>query len=725
MEPVISDSGLIGSIAFALSLFNIIVPVWLGMTVLMSAERRSWGVWLAGVSLLLTGVFFLFHSALLYGALDALLAYLSIPEFIGWIPITLLPLAWYCGMLWFSGYFEVRTGPLRSAHRFLLPPLLVLCLVLFILLFYNYIVNPVNYEYRVISSLDQFHGYQRYGDLYSGTGWGILFGCYLFYLLFCYGASLDALRRLEPIGRVSGDAARRRARPWLAGASLTQIGIALLVGIVLISVIQDGGKSLLLSHQLLALQGIDLGILLLVTCALLMLGEAVVRYEIFTGVIIPRQGFRKRWRGVLVMALGLGVAASAAVLMKVPGIYAVLGSLLILAVLYAFLTRRSSLERDRYLSDLRSFVVRKGGESVKNEGWSSGEEIEGGFHLLCKDVLNARRAWLYAVAKGNADLLPLLEWPEDEEPFPVIVPDASLRPDVPGVSFPCRYQGREMELLAVGLWSREGLRGVLLLERKEDDGLYTREELEIAQASCEGVLEMKARSEMEEHLARLQRQRLSENRVNEIRVRRLLHDEILPQLHTAMLSLGSGENDAKAEAMEMMGEAHRSISDLLRDLPVSTIEGIKRAGFTATFQRLLSTRFNDIFASVSLESDEKVDRLVPLLPPLAVETLFEGGREAIRNAARHARGDDQNERVDLSITIKNKGSGIELVIEDNGRGFAPGRGGAGGAGKGIELHRTMMEVVGGRLQIESVVPHGTRVRLWLPGENSDSRSVLL
>ena len=36
----------------AVSLFNTILLLWLGLTVLLNAERRTWGVWLAGGGLL-------------------------------------------------------------------------------------------------------------------------------------------------------------------------------------------------------------------------------------------------------------------------------------------------------------------------------------------------------------------------------------------------------------------------------------------------------------------------------------------------------------------------------------------------------------------------------------------------------------------------------------------------------------------------------------------------
>ena len=48
----------------AVSLTNTILMIWLGLTVLLNAERRTWGAWVAGGGLLLGGVFFFSHTAI-------------------------------------------------------------------------------------------------------------------------------------------------------------------------------------------------------------------------------------------------------------------------------------------------------------------------------------------------------------------------------------------------------------------------------------------------------------------------------------------------------------------------------------------------------------------------------------------------------------------------------------------------------------------------------------
>src|SRR5215510_13885736 len=47
----------------AVSLFNTIILLWLGLTLLLNAERRRWGTWVASGGLLTGGAFFAAHSA--------------------------------------------------------------------------------------------------------------------------------------------------------------------------------------------------------------------------------------------------------------------------------------------------------------------------------------------------------------------------------------------------------------------------------------------------------------------------------------------------------------------------------------------------------------------------------------------------------------------------------------------------------------------------------------
>ena len=94
--------------AIAFSLFNTIAALWLGLTVLLNADRRAWGTWVAGGSLVIGGLFFAAHAAAISqpGAAPGAGAAAWWPE--GWIPVTSPPYLWYVVTAWYSGVLRTN-----------------------------------------------------------------------------------------------------------------------------------------------------------------------------------------------------------------------------------------------------------------------------------------------------------------------------------------------------------------------------------------------------------------------------------------------------------------------------------------------------------------------------------------------------------------------------------------------------------------------------------------
>ncbi|MEP7217741.1 MAG: hypothetical protein ABI876_02430 [Bacteroidota bacterium] len=183
----------------ALSSFNTIIPLWLGVTVLLNAERRAWGIWLAGGSLIISGAFFIFHTALLEGSLFKLLPVIGLRWYIGWIPVIGLPFAWYVAMLWFAGFWESPGSRLRKTHLRLLALTAAFGLAVLLLL-----LGASSTVRAGFSDLD----FSRAPLL---LGQPLVVIIYPAFIICCFLFSLLALRTLEPTGRVMGDLARLRA----------------------------------------------------------------------------------------------------------------------------------------------------------------------------------------------------------------------------------------------------------------------------------------------------------------------------------------------------------------------------------------------------------------------------------------------------------------------------------------------------------------------------------
>src|SRR5207302_11284111 len=101
------------------------------------------------------------------------------------------------------------------------------------------------------------------------------------------------------------------------------------------------------------------------------------------------------------------------------------------------------------------------------------------------------------------------------------------------------------------------------------------------------------------------------------------------------------------------------------------------------------------------------------VPGVTREVAYGGAREAIRNAARHARGDVPNRPLELDVVVQSD-DGLRLIVTDDGVGFSASPTEGGTYGSGLVLHSTMMAVVGGSLEVESKPGCGTRVVIAVP-----------
>jgi hypothetical protein len=205
----------------AVSLFNTILPLWLGLTVLLNAERRNWSIWLAGGGMIMASAFFVSHSAILSNGLNNISRGADFWWHAGWVPVIALPFAWYLVVLDYTGLWKTK----QQQASFIVTVAVAILLV-GLLLF----ANP-------LPSFDQV----ARSDL-SATpeigGIPLLIIIYPLYIMLCTGLSLAALRRPSPSERMMGDLARRRARPWLMVTSIVLLLVSLLVTWVMVWAIQ-------------------------------------------------------------------------------------------------------------------------------------------------------------------------------------------------------------------------------------------------------------------------------------------------------------------------------------------------------------------------------------------------------------------------------------------------------------------------------------------------------
>jgi anti-sigma regulatory factor (Ser/Thr protein kinase) len=721
---------------------------------------------------MLGGAFFVSHSAILGYSVTGIGQGLNFWWRVGWLPVVISPPAWYVGMLWYAGYWDRANGPspLRWQRPWLIAMLLLAIGLMGLLVFANPLPSYTQLIQLRLSATPELGGIP------------LLILIYPLYIVLCITLSLVTLRHPGPSARVMGDLARRRARPWLIAASLTLLVVSLLVAWVMAWVILSTRQRTLLHYNemILTVAWFDLTIDLLIALAVILMGRAIVSYEVFTGKTLPRRGFFRHWRSAVILAAGYGVVVGWTVAIQLRPIYSLLLTTVLMVVFYALFSWRSFVERDRYINLLRPFVAsQRLYDYLLDPAAPADPEIADPFKALCADVLGAQVAYLVPLGALAPLVGSALSYPDHAPPLPYSPAPllTALSPQTMCLPLdPTQYGGA---VWAVPLWSERGLVGVLLLGEKRDGGLYTQEEIEIARASGERLIDTQASIELARRLMTLQRQRLAQTQVLDRQTRRVLHDDILPSLHAAMLMLSndrrsirqaqdepptadrrSTTDDRRPETgddlltsfanlqssisipsvqpptpnpqpptpnphspISLLADIHRQISDLLREMPPATAPEMARLGLIEALRRVVEHELPNAFDEVVWEIEPEAEQKVGAIPDLTTEVLFYAAREAIRNAARHGRAEVARS-LQLIIAL-NWPDGLELIIQDNGVGLAAIGRSSGenlradpGQGRGLALHSTMMAVVGGTLAVESAPGVYTRVTLSLPSEGS-------
>jgi signal transduction histidine kinase len=687
-----------------ISLYNTILLFWLGLTILLNAERRHWGIWLAGGGLLIGAAFFLSHSAILGLGLQGSPA-VNFWWRLGWILVVLAPYGWYVVMLWYSGYWEGRLSPVYQRQRIWF---WLLALATILMLGVSLTANPL----PAIGQLSLF----KPGAFQPSPAAYALAVVYPVFILCCIGLALEALLRPGPTVRIMGQLARQRARPWLAAASGMLLLVSLLVAVILWWVLLAERTTDHGAVSISTLASVDLLISLLIAVAVTLTGQAIVSYEVFTGKTLPRRGLLRYWHRAIILAGGYGAVIGLSLSLGLPAIYSLLLSAGLLALFYALITWRSYVDRERFMSDLRPFVAgphlydRLLVPSVPPEV----ADVQHTFEALCWNVLGAKLAFLAPIGPLAVLFGPVLSHPDGSQAPDVqeiigrFTPQTLCLPleegDIGGIGW------------AVPLWNQQGLCGALLLGEKLDGGFYTQEEIEIARSAGERLVDTQVSAEMARRLMALQRQQLAESQVLDRRARRLLHDEVLPQLHAAILSLTSGPTyrpDQQAEALGLLGDIHRQLSNLLRDLPIVVTPEVTHLGLVGALRWVVDQEMKSAFDQVDWNIDPPAERSAGSLQPLAIEVVFFAAREAIRNAARHARPDGSSAPLRLCIAMTHQQEGLEIKIEDNGVGFNSLATSSSGSGAGLALHSSLLAIIGGALEVDSTAGEFTCVRIHL------------
>ncbi len=701
----------------SLSVFNALMLIWLSLTVFLNAERRNRGIYLISFSALIGAVFFISHTIILAYELTYFgTQQLNLWWTIGWMPVIFAPFLGYSIVLWYTGYWdEVVDNRLRRRHQYVYAFIRLLTLIIVVLMIF-FEGLPT---YTRLAKLDLTH------TLLSG-GVPLLFLLYPALAFTAWMMAIDALLRPELSQRLMGNLARQRARPWLMGSATLLLIVSLLAMVFLMWVVylatpgfgsydydSSSETGRLFDSTYYIIWSVVLSDVILsgmISLAVIFVGKAIVSYEVFTGKTLPRRGFARYWRNTVILAFLLSATISWHFLRQEFYIYSVLMISILVMFFFAVLGWQSFAYREALISQLRPFVSSEnflqGLLSHSTDVRTRSAEI---FHTICAEILETPRAQLVPLGMV-APLTQSLTYPADEN-----VINLNLSPQVLAKTSETMLHLPETTPFnwTIPLWSERGIIGALLIANKQNGGLYTEEEIQVAQSSAERIIDMLASEEMVRRLMQLQRQRQQTTRALDMQTRRVLHDEILPTLHTAVLQLSTLEADSTEtrEIIDTMTDVHGQISNLIHQ-PHPKPNFTPNGNWLETLKTDLSQELGHHFTKLTWELPDQV----PDLDDLPQTIIFGAIRELLRNAALHGRGTDVNHALHakICVTIADK---LQITVEDDGVGLdhhAP-QPKTQGSGGGLALHSTLLAVVGGYLTLETLSDNsGTRGVLTLP-----------
>ena len=375
--------GLLDWVARALSFFNAVALLWLGLTVLLNAETRNWGSWIISAGLAVGGLFFMGHSALVGSDLGILNPQMEFWWRAVWLLLISQPYFWYLVIAWYSGALYSRRNQVRLALVSLLG------LVGLVLLVFS-------------------NALPSYGDILGRSpvsfpalgGLPVVLLLYPVYSMGCFTVAISMLRHPAASDRFMGELARRRARPWLMSASLVLLVVSLAVGGMaawFLHGIESREFRLLSPDTLATLTRFDLLISGMVALVTLLVGQAIVSYEVFTGKALPRGGLVRHWRYTLILASSYGILVSATFSFRLDPNYQLLLATFMMTVFYALFSWQSYAERERSMERLRPFVA---SERLYDNLLATAAQLDTdpteAFRAFCDDVLGATLAYLVA-----------------------------------------------------------------------------------------------------------------------------------------------------------------------------------------------------------------------------------------------------------------------------------------------------------------------------------------
>lgn len=755
----------LAQVAIALSAFNLITFLWLGLMVLLLGDRRNLITWVGGIGLLLAALFFLCHGALVGAGVPEGPSPSDVWWRVSWLPAFVAPLFWAATGL----HYAELAGVSKNLRLPVLTGVASLGLLTMLLaVVYWPALSHYGDFIRLLDTSIRLRQPVPHPPNVSPVlpALGLAFVVYIG-VCACLPWILLVARRLLPDNAQhtgsdetllwdAGDA-WSRARPGLLWASLCMIGAGAVVAIIgALVLLSEHRASLTTVTGTLPIQApvtrpghvptILVGADLLVQVALaglgLTLGRAVLRQGILVERRLPQRGYLSHWRGMALIAAMLAAAVAWMTGVEAEALPDLLLLLALITGAYAVVTWQSFAAHDRLLDQMRPFIASL---TTGQANWLATDpreierNVETLFTSLCRDVLGAARGRLSLTA-GRLHRTFSYEAPASEVSYPF-----------------------DRQEWALPVSDERGVVARLVLGPRVDGAGYTSADLEIARACGQRILDAVGEFVAAQAIASLARRRGLEAELSAALPRRVLHDEVLPRLHLAMLRLealrarlpvgriaepartsassivsereepADTPTDASSEleaVVKELGVAHHDLAALMRAAPIANKRHLER-GLVSALRAALDGEFRGAFDELALDAPDEARLAADALPPIVADLLLGAAQEALRNAGRHGRGDDLHRRLAVRIALAADDHAVTVTVRDDGVGLQSERARAGktdsevtsfvvqpvdsgGTRSGLLTHGALIALIGGTLTAHSAPAQGTTVTIRVP-----------
>jgi signal transduction histidine kinase len=784
--PIWLDSAhILQTIALAISIFNLITFLWLAFTVWLSGNRRSIIARVGVTGLCLSALFFFIHALLISGPPDQPTGLVpsNMLWYLIWLPALGVPYIWFVIGLYYAALMNEQW---RARRPFLLIISGLLGCIVLLLLF----VNRATFTFKNTLLLLGFNTVQGdlQSHVFSPIIW--LPALFLGYVTFCaigpwftpariirlfrvLWRTLKGQQQNRSLGhnltqafwndRFSIDQLKepalswRLARPTLLLAALLMVALTVSLGVLgiwsMVLWLQQGDHNTkhvphMINQLPFNLQMLDIYATCSVALIVLLIGYSIVRHGILIERPLARRGFFEQWRGIVIVAttIAIFIALLSGVTRSSLG-----GMLLVTSIAtgaYALFTWSSYTVHDRYVTLLTPLLHSTSVRHWLNTDMQKTElSMEALFTHLCQNVLEVRYANMYLLA-GPVKRSFTYRWPiwdqQDklaerlqasiqealaarELPAESPHPRSLMSPQMRAYRVRLTLKGTPVLCWVLPLYDELGLVANLYLGPREDGAVFTNEDMDLALACGQRILNTLRDHEAMLTVAGLLRRRIVDVKLMGAQQRRVLHDEILPMLHLALLRLetlrsftaydqaGQDADQALGDVITSISGAHRQLASMMRAMTTSAPHRLERDGLMDAIHTMLTQDFQHAFDDVCWQvSEETAHQINELVPPAIAELIFAAVQEVLRNAARHARGTDIHRRLRLTLAASCDPH-LEVTVTDDGVGIVSSSSTT-GTSNGLLTHSALLAIAGGNLTVKGEAGKGVTVRIFLPSE---------